>query len=134
MVNVKEIDMTTTILGHKTTMPMMLSAVAMCKLGHPEGETAWSKGASREGIIYMVPTLSGCSFQQIVDAKETADYPMFYQASDNAVSLPSPALPTECAQRPWWRASSPLEGRGGENFAKLKHRITLSRRHLLVLC
>ena len=88
MVNVKEIDMTTTILGHKTTMPMMLSAVAMCKLGHPEGETAWSKGASREGIIYMVPTLSGCSFQQIVDAKETADYPMFYQASDNSVSPP----------------------------------------------
>lgn len=72
-------DMTTTILGHKTSMPMMLSAVAMCKLGHPEGETAWNKGASREGIIYMVPTLSGCSFQQIVDARETADHPMFYQ-------------------------------------------------------
>lgn len=33
--------------------PMMLSAVAMCKLGHPEGETAWMKGASAEDIIYM---------------------------------------------------------------------------------
>jgi hypothetical protein len=40
---------------------MFLSAVAMCKLGHPEGETAWMKGAEREGIIYMA-----CSFSSFL--------------------------------------------------------------------
>lgn len=78
MVNVKDVDFTTTILGHKTSMPMFLSAVAMCKLGHPEGETAWMKGACEQGIFYMVPTLSGCSFDDIVKAR-TPKYPMFFQ-------------------------------------------------------
>eukprot|EP00035_Acanthoeca_spectabilis_P023212 m.448293 g.448293 ORF g.448293 m.448293 type:complete len:787 (+) comp19640_c0_seq1:16-2376(+) len=79
MVNVKEIDMSTTILGHKVSMPMFLSAVAMCKLGHPEGETAWTKGAEAGEIIYMVPTLSGCSFDEIVNARKNKKYPMFFQ-------------------------------------------------------
>lgn len=79
MVNVKDVDMSTTILGHKVSMPMFLSAVAMCKLGHPEGETAWTKGAEAGEIIYMVPTLSGCSFDEIVDARKDKNYPMFFQ-------------------------------------------------------
>lgn len=79
MVNVKEIDMSTTILGHKTSMPMMLSAVAMCKLGHPDGEVAWHKGAGEEGIIYMIPTLSGCAFKDIIAARKDPSTPMFFQ-------------------------------------------------------
>lgn len=51
MVNVRDIDMSTTILGHRVSMPMMMSAIAMCKLGHPEGEVAWNKAAGAEGII-----------------------------------------------------------------------------------
>lgn len=78
MVNVKEIDMSTTLLGHKCEMPLLLSAVAMCKLGHPDGEMAWQEGAGREGIIYMIPTLSGCSFDDIV-AKRAPGQPMFFQ-------------------------------------------------------
>eukprot|EP00040_Diaphanoeca_grandis_P026864 m.151424 g.151424 ORF g.151424 m.151424 type:complete len:812 (-) comp30759_c4_seq2:133-2568(-) len=78
MINVKEINMKQTILGHECEMPMFLSAVAMCKLGHPEGETAWMKGAGEQGIIYMVPTLSGCSFTDIVNARKP-DQPMFFQ-------------------------------------------------------
>ena len=78
MVNVKTIDMRTTILGHKTSFPVFLSAVAMCKLGHPEGEVAWSKAACAEGIIYMIPTLRGCSFADITSAR-TGKHPMFFQ-------------------------------------------------------
>jgi len=79
MVNVKEIDMSCTILGHKCSMPLFLSAVAMCKLGHPDGETAWAKGAEAGGVIYMIPTLSGCKFDDIVDARANKKYPMFFQ-------------------------------------------------------
>ena len=42
----------------------------MCKLGHPEGETAWMKGASAEDIIYMVPTPS----------PSVLGHPFFYMA------------------------------------------------------
>jgi L-lactate dehydrogenase (cytochrome) len=78
MVNVKTIDMRTTILGHKSAFPVFLSAVAMCKLGHPEGEVAWNKAACAEGVIYMIPTLSGCSFADITAAR-VGKHPMFFQ-------------------------------------------------------
>ena len=78
MVNVKNIDMRTKILGHNSSFPVFLSAVAMCKIGHPEGEVAWNRAACSEGIIYMIPTLSGCSFDEITGAR-TGKAPMFFQ-------------------------------------------------------
>ena len=79
MVNVKNIDMRTTILGHPSSFPVFLSAVAMCKLGHPEGETAWNKACEAEGCIYMIPTLSGCAFSDIVGSVTKGKQPMFFQ-------------------------------------------------------
>lgn len=78
LVDVKEVDTTTTILGHKVALPIFCSAIAMCKLGHPEGEVAWQKACGAEGIIYMIPTLSSCSLNDIVDAR-AEDQTMFFQ-------------------------------------------------------
>ena len=69
MVNVKHINMETTVLGHPTSMPLYLSAAAMCKLGHPDGECSWTRAAGKEGIIQMIPTLSSCSLEEIMDAR-----------------------------------------------------------------
>eukprot|EP00051_Salpingoeca_urceolata_P010782 m.132629 g.132629 ORF g.132629 m.132629 type:complete len:785 (+) comp16851_c0_seq3:98-2452(+) len=78
MVNVKEIDMRTTILGHESSCPVFLSAIAMCKLGHPDGEVAKNRAAGAEGIIYMIPTLSSCALDEIVDSS-LPKQPMFFQ-------------------------------------------------------
>ena len=75
MVNVKAIDMSTTLLGARCALPLFLSAVAMCKMGHPEGEAAWMRAAGRAGVVYMVPTLSGCSFGEIMGARATPAQP-----------------------------------------------------------
>lgn len=84
LVNVRDVDMRTTILGHEVSMPVFLSAVAMCKLGHPEGEVAWNKASGAEGIIYMIPTLSSCSLKEIVDSSQPSQ-PMFFQLYVNQV-------------------------------------------------
>ena len=68
LVNVRDVDMSTTILGQKSSMPLMLCAVAMCKLGHPDGEKAWAGASKTCSVPYMVPTLSGCSFDEIMQA------------------------------------------------------------------
>ena len=78
MVNVRDIDMRTTILGHPSSLPVYLSAVAMCKLGHPEGEVAWNTAAGAEGVIYMIPTLSSCSMDEITRSAQPKQ-PMFFQ-------------------------------------------------------
>ena len=70
--------MSTTILGHASSIPVYLSAVAMCKLGHPEGEVAWNKACEEEGTIYMLPTLSSCSMEEITGAVKPGQ-PMFFQ-------------------------------------------------------
>jgi len=79
MVNVKSIDMKTDILGHASSFPVFLSAVAMCKMGCPEeGEMAWMRGAAAEGCIYMIPTLSGFSFDEIIGSRAPGQ-PIFFQ-------------------------------------------------------
>ncbi|KAI5829299.1 hypothetical protein K523DRAFT_274784 [Schizophyllum commune Tattone D] len=66
--DVTNVDWSTTILGHKTSMPIYISATALGKLGHPDGELNLTRAAAKHGIIQMIPTLASCSFDEIVDA------------------------------------------------------------------
>ena len=66
----KEIDLSTTMLGTKCSIPFYVTATALGKLGHPEGEVVLTRGARKHNVIQMIPTLASCSFDEIVDAKE----------------------------------------------------------------
>jgi L-lactate dehydrogenase (cytochrome) len=68
LVNVERVDLRTTMLGAKVDMPFYVTATALGKLGHPEGEVCLTKGAARHGVVQMIPTLASCSFDEIVDA------------------------------------------------------------------
>jgi L-lactate dehydrogenase (cytochrome) len=70
LIDVKTIDMTTTMLGTKTSIPFYVSATALGKLGHHEGEVILTRGAKKHDLIQMIPTLASCSFDEIVDAAE----------------------------------------------------------------
>lgn len=67
--NVKDIDYSTTMLGTKVDIPFYVTATALGKLGHPEGETCLTRGAHKHNVIQMIPTLASCSFDEIVDAR-----------------------------------------------------------------
>ncbi|KAF8552935.1 hypothetical protein OG21DRAFT_1317694 [Imleria badia] len=66
--DVTNVDWSTTILGHKTSMPLYITATALGKLGHPDGELNLTRAAAKHGVIQMIPTLASCSFDEIVDA------------------------------------------------------------------
>ncbi|KIK95771.1 hypothetical protein PAXRUDRAFT_826689 [Paxillus rubicundulus Ve08.2h10] len=66
--DVTAIDWSTTILGHKSSMPLYITATALGKLGHPDGELNLTRAAAKHGVIQMVPTLASCSFDEIIDA------------------------------------------------------------------
>ncbi|KAF8320336.1 hypothetical protein DL93DRAFT_1831592 [Clavulina sp. PMI_390] len=76
--DVTTVDFSTTILGCKTTMPIYITATALGKLGHPEGELNLTRAAGKRGIIQMIPTLASCSFDQIMDAAQP-NQPQFFQ-------------------------------------------------------
>ncbi|RVD85247.1 uncharacterized protein DFL_003573 [Arthrobotrys flagrans] len=69
LVDVEKVDMSTTMLGTKTSIPFYVTATALGKLGHPEGEVILTKGAAKHNVIQMIPTLASCSFDEICDAR-----------------------------------------------------------------
>ncbi|KAF2665785.1 L-lactate dehydrogenase [Microthyrium microscopicum] len=70
LVDVGTIDTSTTMLGSKVSIPFYVTATALGKLGHPEGEVLLTKGAKRHNVVQMIPTLASCSFDEIMDAAE----------------------------------------------------------------
>ena len=70
LVDVEHIDMSTTMLGTKCSIPFYVTATALGKLGHPEGEVVLTKAAHRHNVVQMIPTLASCSFDEILDAKQ----------------------------------------------------------------
>jgi len=67
LVDVEKVDFSTTILGQKSAMPLYISATALGKLGHPDGELNLTRAGAKHGVIQMIPTLASCSFDEIVD-------------------------------------------------------------------
>jgi L-lactate dehydrogenase (cytochrome) len=77
---VSNVDFSTNILGFPSSMPIYITATALGKLGHPEGEVTLTRAAGKHNIIQMVhcqrrgptdiqiPTLASCSFDEMVDA------------------------------------------------------------------
>ncbi len=70
LVNVKEIDMTTAILGVKSSLPLYFSATALGKLADDEGELAISRAAANSGVVYMLPTLSSYTLDEMMGVRE----------------------------------------------------------------
>ncbi|KAJ5163866.1 FMN-dependent dehydrogenase [Penicillium coprophilum] len=70
LVDVEHIDMSTTMLGTKCSIPFYVTATALGKLGHPEGEVVLTRAAHQHNVVQMIPTLASCSFDEIVDAKQ----------------------------------------------------------------
>eukprot|EP01102_Stenamoeba_stenopodia_P008841 TRINITY_DN258_c0_g1_i1.p1 TRINITY_DN258_c0_g1~~TRINITY_DN258_c0_g1_i1.p1 ORF type:complete len:500 (-),score=139.27 TRINITY_DN258_c0_g1_i1:108-1607(-) len=70
LVNVKEIDVRTTLLGTPSALPIYITATAMGKLANPEGEVVLTRAAHSQGIIQMCPTLASCSLEEMLEAKK----------------------------------------------------------------
>ncbi|KIM31492.1 hypothetical protein M408DRAFT_21517 [Serendipita vermifera MAFF 305830] len=68
MRDVSKVDFSTKILGQKSSMPLYITATALGKLGHPDGEVNLTRAAGKYGVIQMIPTLASCSFDEIMDA------------------------------------------------------------------
>ncbi|KAH7267933.1 hypothetical protein MRS44_011777 [Fusarium solani] len=69
LVNVEHVDISTTLLGTKTAIPIYVSATASAKLGHPEGEVVLTRASNNHGIVQMIPLYSSCPIEEIADAR-----------------------------------------------------------------
>merc|ERR1712232_1242903 len=70
LVNVADIDMTTTVLGVKMSIPIYITSCALGRLYHEDGECALAKGAHMAGIPQLCPTLASCTMDEMHAARE----------------------------------------------------------------
>lgn len=61
----EQIDLSTTLLGHKIDVPFFLSPSAGNRLFHKDGERAVAAAAAKVGTIYSLSTLSTVSIEEI---------------------------------------------------------------------
>ena len=88
LIDVEKVDLSTTMLGTKVDIPFYVTATALGKLGHPEGEVILTKGARKHNVVQMIPTLASCSFDEIVDAKQgdQTQWLQLYVNKDRAIT------------------------------------------------
>ncbi|CAK4032924.1 Cytochrome b2, mitochondrial [Lecanosticta acicola] len=76
---VGSVDLSTTILGHASSLPIYTSPVGLAKLVHPEGECAIAKADGIEGVVQVVNTVSSVPIEEIMKARISREQPVFWQ-------------------------------------------------------
>tara|TARA_Y100000590_G_scaffold346849_1_gene397268 strand:+ start:7567 stop:8718 length:1152 start_codon:yes stop_codon:yes gene_type:complete len=65
LTDVSKVDLSTTVLGQKIDFPLFLSATAMHRLYHHEGEKAPAKAAEKMGTMFGISTMATTSIEEI---------------------------------------------------------------------
>jgi isopentenyl diphosphate isomerase/L-lactate dehydrogenase-like FMN-dependent dehydrogenase len=86
LVDVNKLDMSTEVLGHKISMPVMIAPTAFHKLAHTEGEVAVSKAAGAAGTIMILSTLSNSDVEEVVKASTGPVWFQLYVYKDREVT------------------------------------------------
>lgn len=88
LVNVTLVDLSTSMLGTSTSVPFYITATALGKLGHPDGEKVLTRAAGRQDVVQMIPTLASCSFDEIVDEanEKQTQWLQLYVNSDREIT------------------------------------------------
>jgi L-lactate dehydrogenase (cytochrome) len=82
------IDTSLNLLGRKSAAPIFISATAMGRLYHPDGEVELCRGAYKGKIIQMCPTLGSCSLEEVAKARKPGQGQWFqlYVNTDNVLN------------------------------------------------
>jgi L-lactate dehydrogenase (cytochrome) len=70
LVNVRDIDLSTQVLGQQSALPLYFTATALAKLAHQDGEVAIVRAAHKAGVVYMLPTLSSYTLDEMLAARQ----------------------------------------------------------------
>lgn len=76
LVDVSTRDLSTTVLGHDVSMPILVAPTAFHRLAHPEGELAMARAAQNAATIMMLSTLSTTPMEEVTAA---TDAPVWFQ-------------------------------------------------------
>lgn len=67
LVDVTNIDLSTSLLGQEISMPLFLGPTGMTRLFHHDGETAVSRAAAEAGTYYSLSTVGATSIEDVAE-------------------------------------------------------------------
>ena len=79
---VKNIDMSTTVMGQKLAMPLFLSPTALQRLFHWQGEHAVARAAEKFGTLFGISSLATVSIEEIGESISTPKMFQLYVHKD----------------------------------------------------
>ncbi|KAL0319465.1 UNVERIFIED_CONTAM: Peroxisomal (S)-2-hydroxy-acid oxidase GLO4 [Sesamum angustifolium] len=68
LIDVSRTDTSTTIMGYKTSAPIMVAPTAMHKLAHPEGEVATARASATANVIMVLSFNSTCTVEEVASS------------------------------------------------------------------
>jgi isopentenyl diphosphate isomerase/L-lactate dehydrogenase-like FMN-dependent dehydrogenase len=69
-------ELSTTVLGHEISMPVIVSSVGFLSIGHPDGEASVARAAGAAGTIQFLSGVTNTPVEEVIAA---ASGPVFYQ-------------------------------------------------------
>ncbi|GER24605.1 peroxisomal (S)-2-hydroxy-acid oxidase [Striga asiatica] len=85
LVDVSKVDVSTTVLGHTISMPIMVAPTAMQKMAHSEGELATARAASAAGTIMTLSSWGTCSVEEVASTGPGIRFFQLYVFKDRNV-------------------------------------------------
>jgi 4-hydroxymandelate oxidase len=86
LVDVSKRDTSTTVLGTKVSMPILVAPTSFHGLVHPEGEVATAKGAAAAGTLMTVSTIATKTLEEIAGAMSAPRWFQLYAYRDRKVT------------------------------------------------
>ncbi|KAL2933069.1 Peroxisomal [Bienertia sinuspersici] len=85
-IDVSQIDLSTSILGHHISMPVMIAPTSYHKLAHPEGELATAKAAAACKTIMMLSFSSTSTLEEVAASCTAVRFFQLYVMKNREVS------------------------------------------------
>ncbi|KAL8129504.1 hypothetical protein V2J09_018659 [Rumex salicifolius] len=87
LIDVSHINMDTTVLGFKVSMPIMIAPTAMMKMAHPAGESAVARAASAAGTIMTLSSWATSSVEEVASTGPGIRFFQLYVYKDRNVVI-----------------------------------------------
>ncbi|KAK4789972.1 hypothetical protein SAY86_017276 [Trapa natans] len=78
LVDVSRIDLSTTILGHSISAPILIAPTGLHKFAHPEGEVATARAAAACNTIMVLSFSSSCTLEEVASSCNTVRFFQLY--------------------------------------------------------
>src|SRR2546430_8060095 len=86
LVDVAQRDTSTTVLGQRISMPVLVAPTAFHGLVHPDGEVATARGAAASGTIMVASAIATRTLEDIAEAVSAPRWFQLYVWKDRAVT------------------------------------------------